>query len=126
MAPQRCHLFYALKYTQKCIKTNLYFCALFHLENIPIWVYNTYIKQRQTKPNKPTNGGTQNVCKRKRKIHDKGAVFYNVYIDLYCVIGTTLSFECLSDMEEMFEPADLLEEVAMPDYITKDYEGTEW
>lgn len=56
----------------------------------------------------------------------KAEYFYNKYIGMYCIIGTTYSSESLSDLEEMFESSDLLEETEMPDYITEDYEGPTW
>lgn len=52
--------------------------------------------------------------------------FYNKYIDMYCIVGTTYSASCLEDLAEMFESRSLLTEVDMPDYITEDYEGAEW
>lgn len=52
--------------------------------------------------------------------------FYNSYIDLYCIVGTTFAMETVSDLEDLFESADLLTEVEMPDYITEDYDGAEW
>ena len=52
--------------------------------------------------------------------------FWNSYIDMYCVIDTTISMEYLDDLVERFESPDLLIEVEMPDYITEDYEGAVW
>ena len=48
--------------------------------------------------------------------------FYNEYIEMYCVIGTTISTEDLDDLIELFETPDLLTEVEMPEYITEDYD----
>lgn len=52
--------------------------------------------------------------------------FYNDHIGLYCVVGTTISMEYLDELMELWESADLLTEIAMPDYITEDYDGAEW
>lgn len=52
--------------------------------------------------------------------------FYNEYNELYCVVGTTICMQYLDELEELFESPDLLTEVTMPDYITADYDGTEW
>lgn len=52
--------------------------------------------------------------------------FYNKYIDMYCIIGTTYSASDMEDLVEMFENRDLLTEVDMPGYITEDYKGVEW
>nr|DAH12482.1 MAG TPA: hypothetical protein [Caudoviricetes sp.] len=60
------------------------------------------------------------------KYIDSAEYFFNPYIDMYCIIGTTYATETLAELEEMFESSDLLTEVPMPDYITEDYDGTEW
>lgn len=60
------------------------------------------------------------------KYTGKAEYFYNEYIDMYCIIGTTYSAECLDDLKEMFERPDLLIEAEMPNYITEDYEAPEW
>lgn len=60
------------------------------------------------------------------KFTESAEYFYNEYADMYCVVGTTISAEYLDDLEAMFETADLLVEVEMPDYITEDYDGCEW
>lgn len=52
--------------------------------------------------------------------------FYNELIDMYCIIGTTFSFEGKQEMLNMFESEELLTEVPMPEYITEDYDGAEW
>ena len=52
--------------------------------------------------------------------------FYNPYIDLYCIVGTTIAMESVSDLESLFESPDLLTEVEMPDYITEDYDAPAW
>lgn len=52
--------------------------------------------------------------------------FYNRYIDMYCVIGTTISMEYLDELEARWESSELLKEVKMPDYITEDYDEAEW
>ena len=48
------------------------------------------------------------------KYIDSAEYFFNPYIDMYCIIGTTYATETLAELEEM------------PDYITEDYDGTEW
>ena len=60
------------------------------------------------------------------KYVDNAEYYYNPYINMYCIIGTAYAMETVTEMEEMFESPDLLTEVAMPDYITEDYDGTEW
>lgn len=52
--------------------------------------------------------------------------FYNDYNGLYCVVGTTISMEYLDELMELWESADLLTEIAIPEYITEDYDGSEW
>ena len=37
-----------------------------------------------------------------------------------------MSAAALCDIEGRFASADLLEEIEMPEYITEDYNGTEW
>lgn len=59
------------------------------------------------------------------KYTSKAQFFYNDHIDMYCIIDTTLSGD-LDDLTALFESADLLEEVPMPEYITEDYEGNTW
>lgn len=60
------------------------------------------------------------------KICEAAEYFYNEYIDMYCIVGTTYSAQDLRDLEEMFESVDLLKEVEMPEYITEDYDDAEW
>lgn len=61
-----------------------------------------------------------------KKYCSEANYFYNEYIDMYCIIGTTYSSPDLEDLVEMFESRDLLTESDMPDYITEDYDGAEW
>lgn len=60
------------------------------------------------------------------KFCEPAKYFYNEFIDMYCIIGTTYSAQDIRVLEEMFESDDLLEEVKMPAYITEDYDETEW
>ncbi len=60
------------------------------------------------------------------KIAHSAEYFYNEYIDMYCIIGTTYSAQDFRDLEDLYESPDLLEEVEMPEYITPDYDGAEW
>lgn len=60
------------------------------------------------------------------KITQSAKYFYNEYIDMYCIIGTTYSAQDFRDLEGLFEIPDLLEEVEMPEYITPDYDESEW
>lgn len=60
------------------------------------------------------------------KYTESAEYFYNKYIDMYCVIGTTFSAESVSDLAGLWERDDLLKEVDMPEYITEDYDGSEW
>ena len=53
--------------------------------------------------------------------------FYNPYIAMYCIIGTTISIEYLDELFDLFESADLLTEVPIPDCITgPDYDCPAW
>lgn len=60
------------------------------------------------------------------KYTDHAEYFYNEYIEMYCVIGTTIAMESQFDIQELFESPDLLTEVEMPEYITEDYDEPEW
>lgn len=60
------------------------------------------------------------------KYTESAKYFYNDYTDAFCVVGTTLSASAICDLEQLFASADLLEEIEMPEYITEDYNGTEW
>lgn len=46
--------------------------------------------------------------------------YYNEYIGMYCIVGTTYCNEDLDELAEMWESADLLTEIPVPDYITED------
>ena len=52
--------------------------------------------------------------------------FYNDHIGLYCVVGTAISMEHLDELIELWESADLLTKIAMPDYITEGYDDVVW
>jgi len=53
--------------------------------------------------------------------------FYNPFIGLYCIIGSTIAMESVDDLIELFESPDLLTEVALPEYITdENYESDAW
>lgn len=52
--------------------------------------------------------------------------FYNAYIEMYCVIGTTISMQYLDELIDLWESPDLLTEVEIPNYITEDYEDIAW
>lgn len=60
------------------------------------------------------------------KYVSKAEYFYNPYIEMYCVVNTTLAMEDLADLKEMFESPDYLTEVEIPGYITEDYDGPTW
>lgn len=60
------------------------------------------------------------------KYTERAEYFFNAYIGMYCVIGTTYSAEDLEDLRALWETGDLLSEVPMPDYITEDYDGAAW
>ena len=60
------------------------------------------------------------------KYTDRAEYFYNEYIEMYCVIGTTIAMESLFDIQDLFESPELLTEVEMPEYITEDYDEPEW
>lgn len=62
----------------------------------------------------------------KDKYTSEAYYFYNKYIDMYCIVGTTISMEYLDDMQSLFESPDLLMEIEMPKYITENYDETEW
>ena len=66
------------------------------------------------------------MINKNNKFSEAAEYFYNTYIDMYCIIGTTFSAEDLSDLQDMFESADLLKKVEMPEYITEDYDEPEW
>lgn len=61
------------------------------------------------------------------KFTSRAEYFYNEYIGMYCIIGTTLSSDDLDVLTDLFETPDLLVEVPMPGYVTSDeYDEAEW
>lgn len=54
------------------------------------------------------------------KITTAAEYYYNEYIDMYCVAGTTYCNEDFAELASWWESADLLTEIPMPDYITAD------
>lgn len=53
--------------------------------------------------------------------------FYNPYIDMYCLVGSTFATEYLDDLIALFESPDLLTEIDLPEYITdENYDAPEW
>lgn len=61
------------------------------------------------------------------KYIDAAEYFYNPYINMYCIVGTTLSAEDISDLIAMFEAPELLTEVNLPEYIVdENYDEAEW
>lgn len=61
------------------------------------------------------------------KFSSEAEYYYNDYIGMYCVVGTTFCCQYLDDLADLWESPELLIEVAMPDYITSaDYEAPSW
>ena len=60
------------------------------------------------------------------KYTSKAEYFYNEHIDMYCVIGTTISTQYLDELKNLWETPDLLTKVEMPGYITEDYDAPKW
>lgn len=57
--------------------------------------------------------------------------FYNPYVDLYCVIGTTYAMEDVQELDDALRsmlPSTgfVLCEAPYPDYITPDYNAPQW
>lgn len=53
--------------------------------------------------------------------------FYNIHIDMYCVLGTTISTGDIEDLRSWWTDPELLTEIAMPDYITgAEYDAPTW
>ena len=69
---------------------------------------------------------TTMYCNDNGKFTSAAEYFYNEYIGMYCIIGTTMCAECITDLIDRFESPDLLTEVPIPDYITEDYDEPEW
>lgn len=59
------------------------------------------------------------------KICSEEECFYNEYINMYCIIGSTFSGD-LSDLKNLFEDEKLLKMIKMPNYIKEDYDEPEW
>lgn len=60
------------------------------------------------------------------KYTSEAEYFYNQYIEMYCVIGTTISMQYIDELIELWDTPDLLKEVEMPDYIMEDYDEAVW
>lgn len=53
--------------------------------------------------------------------------YYNNYIGMYCIVGTTLCNEDFDELAELWESPDLLTEIPMPSYVTSaDYDEPSW
>lgn len=46
--------------------------------------------------------------------------YYNDYIGMYCIVGTTLCNADFDELAELWASPELLTEIPMPDYITED------
>lgn len=60
------------------------------------------------------------------KFCSEAEYFYNEYIDMFCIVNTKYAFEDKQDMINAFESPNFLTEIPMPEYITEDYDDTEW
>lgn len=60
------------------------------------------------------------------KYIDHAEYYYNPYIDRWCVSGTTICMESLMEIEELWEDKSELHEIEAPEYVSEDYEGSEW
>lgn len=59
------------------------------------------------------------------KYTSEAEYYYNSYIEMYCVVDTTICGD-LCDILDAWENQDLLTEIPMPEYVTgDDYDG-EW
>lgn len=54
------------------------------------------------------------------KFSSEAEYYYNDYIGMYCVVDTTYCNSDFDELAKMWENADLLTEIPMPDYITED------
>lgn len=53
--------------------------------------------------------------------------YYNGHIDMYCVVGTTISMGDLDELKSLWKSPDLLTEIPIPDYVTGyDYDAPTW
>lgn len=53
--------------------------------------------------------------------------YYNSFVELWCVVGTTYAFESLDDLLDSWESSYLLSEIEIPSYITGPYfDGAVW
>lgn len=58
---------------------------------------------------------------------EEAEFFWNEYIEMYCVIGTTISNPDIDFIYSCFESPDLLKEVPMPKYIkSENYDEATW
>lgn len=51
---------------------------------------------------------------------DSAEYYYNEYISMYCIVGTTFCNADFDELAGLWESAELLTEIPMPDYITED------
>ena len=54
------------------------------------------------------------------KFSSPAEYYYNDFIGMYCIVGTTNCNEDLDELKRYFVSDDLLTEITMPDYITAD------
>lgn len=52
--------------------------------------------------------------------------YYNKYIGMYCVVGTTFCNEDFDELAQYWESPELLTKIEMPDYITGDEDYLTW
>lgn len=55
-----------------------------------------------------------------KKFTSNAEYYYNDYIGMYCVVGTTFCNEDFDELAKFWESEDLLTEIPMPEYITED------
>lgn len=60
------------------------------------------------------------------KLNGSYEYYYNDYIDMYCVVGTTISMQYFDELIDLFAFPGLLVEIEIPDYITSEYNGLLW
>lgn len=61
------------------------------------------------------------------KYTSPGEYYYNPYIDLYCLVDTTIATESAEDIINLFDSPALVTEIDLPDYITSaDYDAPSW
>ena len=54
------------------------------------------------------------------KFSSEAECYYNDYIGMYCVVGTTFCNADFDELASLWESAGLLKEIPMPEYITED------